>query len=75
MKVALQSILATRNCCVANVVEQITTERKAAHGYFSDNNRSVTGNKKAKLKKYELSLSQVLTCYSQSRIGEKGKYK
>lgn len=51
MKVGLQSITATRNCCVAHVMQKITAEGKAAHGYVSHYDGSATGNN-VKLKKY-----------------------
>lgn len=77
MKVALESILATRNRCAANMVKQITTERKAAHGYFSDNNRSVAGNKKVKLREIRTIVSSINLLFTKQNrgIGEKGKCK
>lgn len=72
MKVGLQSIAATCNCCVAHMMKEITAEGKAAYRYVSDYDGSVRGNK-VKLKKYKLSLSQVSTFYTSKNNMGKGK--
>lgn len=74
MKVCLQSIAATCNCCVAHMMQEITAEREAAHGYVSDYDGSVRGNK-GKSKKYKLSLSPVSTFYTSRNNVGKGKEK
>lgn len=53
-------------------MQKITAEWKAAHGYVSDYDGSVTGNK-VKLKKSKLSLSQVSTFYTSGSNKEKEK--
>lgn len=72
MKVGLQSIAATRNCCVAHMMKKITAECKAAHRNVSDYDRSVRGNK-VKLKKYKLSLSRVSIFFTSRNNKGKGK--